>query len=299
MNAQTRSAAGRITLRLLPLGLVLVALAVFLLLGGPRATGERPLLAAATVPPQGWLLERLGGDRLTVDVLLPPGADVHTYEPTPQQVERLARARLVLAVGHPGLPLEAHLLDAAAGARPAPAIVTMAAQARALDLALPADDPHLWLAPAVMAATAQAAATELARLDPAGAPHYERRLAALLAEIAAVDDEVRRRLAGASRRAFLVYHPSWGCFGSQYGLEQVAIEADGKEPSARQLVALVEQARRDGTRAVFVQQGVADRPARVLAEEIGAAVVPLDAMSADWPAAVLAAAASLGEALRG
>jgi zinc transport system substrate-binding protein len=289
----------RAALRLLPLllaGALVVGLALLL---RPDAGPTVPLAVTATVPPQAWLVRRLGGERVTVEVLLPPGADVHTYETTPQQVQRLDAARLIVEVGHPALPLERQLLAHVARRSPAPEIVSMAAAGRALGVAIAEDDPHLWLSPAVMSATARGVAAALARLDPPATALYERNLASLLAEVDAVDAEVRHELASLPQRRFLVYHPSWGCFAQHYGLEQVAIEADGKEPSARRLVALVEQARADGTRAVFVQEGVADRPARVLAAELGAAVVPLDALAEDWPATMRLAAARLREALDG
>jgi zinc transport system substrate-binding protein len=150
-----------------------------------------------------------------------------------------------------------------------------------------------------MAATAREVAAALARLDPAGTTFYDRQLGLTLAQIEAVDAELRRELAAVAGRRFLVYHPSWGTFAARYGLEQVAIEADGKEPSARRLVELVEQARRDGTGVVFVQAGVADRSARVLASEIGAEVVPLDALAEDWPANLRRAGAAMRSALGG
>ena len=291
---------GGLLLRLLPLLVVLAAGAVFAFVAlRPRAASGAPLAVTVTVPPQAWLARRLGGGRVAVDVLLPPGADVHTYEPTPQQVERLGHARVIVAVGHPALPLEGQLLAAATAGGRRPMVVDMAVEARDLGAALPADDPHLWLSPTIMGATARRLTAALAATDPAGAAAYHRNLLGVLAEIEGLDSELRRDLAGLARRRFFTYHPSWGCFGADYGLEQVAIEADGKEPSARRLVELVAEARRAGTRAVFVQEGVADRPARVLAAEIGAVVVPLDALGEDWPANLRRAGASFREALDG
>jgi zinc transport system substrate-binding protein len=150
-----------------------------------------------------------------------------------------------------------------------------------------------------MRATAADVAAALERLDPAGASLYRSRLAATQGEIDRLAADLGRTLAGLPRHRFLVYHPAWGYLARDYGLEQQAIEAGGKEPSPRELVALVEAARRDRTRVVFVQRGYYDRPAQAIAEEIGARVVALDPMAEDWPANLRAVAASLREALGG
>jgi zinc transport system substrate-binding protein len=160
-------------------------------------------------------------------------------------------------------------------------------------------DPHVWLSPAVMRDTAREVASALETLDPGAGGIYRGNLAGVLADIEAVDGDLRRALAGLAGRRFLVYHPEWGYFARAYGLEQVAIEAGGKEPSARRLVELGEAARRDGVRGVFIQRGYAEQPARAIAQELGARVVAIDAMAADWPANLRRVGAQVREAIGG
>jgi len=269
-----------------------------------RQDGGDRLRVVVTVPPQAWLVKRLGGDRVDVDVLLPPGASEHTYEPTPQQVARLADARLMVEVGHPALLFERRLLDAMVIREPTPLVVEMTHGLVLPDSPAPAPhshgaDPHVWLSPKVMRSSAVAVAAALERLDPAGAPLYRANLRATLADIDRLDGELARELSALPDRRFLVYHPAWGYFANDYGLEQVAIETDGKEPSPRRLVELLEEARRAGTRAVFVQHGEYDRPAQAIAEEIGARVVALEPLAEDWPANLRRVAALLREGASG
>jgi zinc transport system substrate-binding protein len=290
---------------------MLLAVAVALAALASRGIHARPeggarLRVVATVPPQAWLVKRLGGDRVEVDVLLPPGASEHTYEPTPQQVARLADARLVVEVGHPALLFERRLLDAMLAREPRPLVVDMThgdalpnaptSSASAHDHG---SDPHAWLSPRVMRSAAVAVAAALERLDPAGAPLYRANLHTTLAEVDGLDAELARELGPLPSRRFLVYHPAWGWFARDYGLEQVAIETDGKEPSPRQLVELVDEARRAGTRAVFVQRGEYDRPAQAIAQELGARVVALEPLAEDWPSNLRRAAAALREGAGG
>lgn len=269
-----------------------------------RPDGDHRLRVVTTVPPQAWLVKRLGGDRVEVDVLLPPGASEHTYEPTPQQVARLADARLVVEVGHPALLFERRLLDAMLARRPRPLVVEMT-HGLVLPDAPPAaphthgSDPHVWLSPKMMRSAAVAVAAALERLDPAGGPLYRANLHATLADMDRLDTELARALGKLPSRRFLVYHPAWGWFARDYGLEQVAIERDGKEPSPRRLVELVEEERRAGTRAVFVQRGEYDRPAQAIAGELGARVVALEPLAEDWPNNLRHVAAALREGAGG
>jgi zinc transport system substrate-binding protein len=288
---------GALRLALLLLLPVLAVAALALVVEPPAPRGR--VAVTASVPPQAWLVRRIGGDRVDVHVLLPPGTSVHTYEPSPQQMRRAAESRLLVEVGHPGLPFEQRLL-AGLRSRPGVEVVTTSAAVPLLPVADGAEaDPHVWLSPQAMRGTARGVAAALERLDPAGAGEYRAGLAAVLADLDRAEAAARALVAGLPHRRVFVYHPAWGYLLRELGLEQVALEAQGKEPSPRQLRALVETARRDGARRIFVQRGFADRPARALADEIGAEVVTIDPLAEDWAANLPRVAAEFREALDG
>ena len=308
--------------RLAGLGL----LALFALFGacaapGPPAPSSRRIQVAVSVPPQGYLVERIGGPRVAVEVMIPPGASHSTYSPSPRQMIALSDARLYVEVGHPAFLFEtAHILPFLAS-RPGIRVVDMS---RGMDLILNGEgagegerraepkgffgreedhdhaggDPHVWVAPSSVEAAAVEIARSLSELDPRHRAEYRANLAGLLADVDALDREIRSLLRGESRRAFLVYHPAWGYFAREYGLTQIAIESGGREPSAARLIALVEQARRAGVRAVFVQRGFATKSAEVVAAEIGARVVVVDPMGRDWLAEMRRAAHAFRGAVR-
>lgn len=275
-------------------------------------------LVVVSIPPLVWLVERLGGDRVETRVLLPPGSSPVTYEPTPRQVVELDRAHLVVSVGHPDFPFERRLLDRLLGHRPELPVIAMTGALRGAGgpPLLPGHahtpspiheetghaaggdtDPHVWVAPETMAAVAGPVAEALERLDPGHAAGYHDRLAALRAEIAALDRELAVVFADLPRRRFWVYHPAWGYLARQYGLEQVALETGGKDLSAARLVALTDRARREGVTVIFVQRGFSDRAARALAAQIGARVEALDPLARDWPENLRRVAAKLRSAL--
>ncbi len=283
-----------------------MGVALFLGCGGPAPDGR--IEVAVSVPPQAYFVDRLGGDRVSVTVMVPPGSSPDTYEPSPRQVLQLDRARLYVEVGLADFPFERRTIAAAVERRPRLEVADMS---RGIELA-PLDgpsaadgrraapqplDPHIWLSPANVARGAGIIAEGLVRADPPGAEIYRRNLAGFRAEIDALDREIETTLAGLAGRKFFVYHPAWGYFARRYGLVQVAIEAEGKDPSPARLVELIEQARAERVRAVFVQRGFSERSARVLAAEIGAPVVALDPLAYDWPASLREAAAALRAAL--
>lgn len=301
------------------------------------AAGTEPIPVAASVPPAGWIAERIGGERVAVTTLLPPGRSPHTWEPAPRELVALSRARLVVVVGHPALPFEERLLTAARQGGE-PAVVAMADEVELLPDAeghahgdehgpghdaahghpgaaepaaedaiaapgtpgggrLAATDPHVWLDPLAMRAIAARIAEALAEIDPAHAADYRARLVEAEAEIDALDREIRDLLADPPERRFLAYHPAWGYFANRYGLIQESVEVGGKEPGTRGLVDRVAEARARGTKTIFVQTSVSGRGARVIADEIGAEVVALDPLAADWDDNLREVAAAMARAL--
>lgn len=275
----------------------LLALALACAAPAPR---DAHLYVSVSVPPQAYFVDRIAGARAEVQVLVPPGSSPATYEPTPQQMLALGRSTLYVAVGHPDFPFERRHLKGFLERHGSLQVVDMAAGVPFLDDVGGGHgegDPHVWLSPDAVRVAASNIARALEAADPDGQAVYETNLATFTAEIDALDGEVAAELEGLSHRAFLVQHPAWGYFARRYGLEQMAIESGGKEPSPAALVRLVERARREGVRVLFVQPGFSDRGARVVAREIGARVVKLDPLAYDWPASLRRAASALREAL--
>lgn len=143
------------------------------------------------------------------------------------------------------------------------------------------DDPHLWVSPRIVRGAAAELADRLERLLPDEAAAIRRRSVVLQSELAALDARLAARLGGRGGR-FLIDHPSLGYLAADYGLEQVAIEREGKEPTPAQLARLITETRRDRFRIVIVQRNVARRAAEVLARETGAELVEIDPLATDW-----------------
>lgn len=245
--------------------------------GAEREADPRPLVAVS-VAPQAFVVERLAGDRVRIEILVPAGANPSTYEPSIRQLRALADARLYVAVGHPAFLFEttwlAPMLKETNGVH-----VVRAASPDALRT----EDPHVWVSPAAVDALAVALADELAQLLPDAQDEIAANLATLRAEIAAIDARLRERFAASGGRRFVVLHPAWGHLAADYGLEQIAIEDEHKSPDARELGLLIAAARDAGVKVVFVQPQFDPTAAELVASEIGATIVVLDPLARDWP----------------
>jgi zinc transport system substrate-binding protein len=274
----------------------------------PSATGR--LRVAVTVPPQACFVERIGGDRVEVEVMIPPGYS-HVDPPlTPRRMAALSEARLYVKVGHPAFEFEAERIEPFLADLPGIEVVDMS---RGMDLIAegageghgdPGDghghaggDPHIWVAPETVAVAARNIAAALIRIDPAHAEEYRANLGRFEAEIAGLDREIRARLGRHRGQRFMVYHPTWGYFARQYGLRQVAIEAEGKEPSAARLLQLIDLARREDVKVVFVQSGFPRKSAQVIADAVGGRVLAADPQDRDWAGTLRRVAAELDRGL--
>ena len=125
----------------------------------------------------------------------------------------------------------------------------------------------------------QAIFQALAQLDPAHKDAYQANLDGFIADINQLESDIRAALSGLKSPRFLVFHPAWGYFANAYGLTQVTIEKGGKEPGARSLAGLIDEARRDQIRAVFVQPQSDPRFAAEVARAIGGQVIAIDPLA--------------------
>jgi len=277
----------------------------------PARPSGGPLQVAVSVAPQAYFVERIGGRHVRVEVMIPPGYSHVDYPLTPWKVMALQRAALYIEVGHPGFEFESRFIDPYLAGRPDVRVVDMS---EGMDLieeghgegSHPEDehghdhssgDPHVWVSPGSVRVAAGNIAAALIELDPAHAADYRANLRRFLADIDRLDREIRARLAGREGAAFMVYHPDWGYFAREYGLRQVAIESGGKEPSARRLIRLIEEARADGVKVIFVQGGFPRKSAQVIADAVGARVVTADPQREEWLDNLREVSVALEEAL--
>jgi zinc transport system substrate-binding protein len=291
------------------LGILLVAL-IGLGCGGvgPRGTPTR-LVVATSIPPHTWLIEEIGGDRVEVHTVLRPGESPTTHQPSDAQVSRVLSSRVFFRCG---VPFESGAWFRALGGhieivdlRDGVAIRTMeshthegVAVGEGSQPSGAAVDPHIWLSPRRLMVQARLVAATLQRLDPDHARDYAARLAGLIAELEELDAWIKNTLAPYRGRAFVVFHPSWGYFADDYGIRQIAIEIEGKEPSDAELTKLQEETRALAVSVVFVQPQIAGKSARAVAGALGARLETLDPLAPDIVANLRHVTATITESFR-
>jgi zinc transport system substrate-binding protein len=268
--------------------------------GTPHA---EPLAVTVSVLPQKYFVERIGGEAVRVSVMVPPGADPHSYEPRPRQMTELSASALYLAIG---VDFERAWLRRLRSANPALRVIRTdegvpkrpmaAADGHAHGAGEP--DPHIWLSPPLVKTVARNILQALATADPANRAGYESRCAGFLQAVEALDVELKQLLADRRGTRFIVLHPAWGYFADAYGLEQVPIEIEGKDPKPAQLAELIRSARARGITAVFVQPQFSAKTAQLVARDIGGQVIPADDLAENWPENLRATARRLHAALR-
>ncbi|MBP1928106.1 zinc transport system substrate-binding protein [Methanolinea mesophila] len=249
-------------------------------------TGAEPLKVAVTLPPQAEMVREVGGDHVTVQIVVPPGADPHTFEPTAGEIVRLSDSTLYFRVGPGLLPFEDVLVDRLREIEPGIRVIDSSEGIALLAGTDPdergAPDPHIWLSlrnAEIMTAHVRDALIEA---DPAHADEYRANSDDYISRLHETDGQIRQVLAGSGVHDILVTHPSWGYFTRDYGITQVAIGEEGKEPTARELEYLVNLAETENIRVIFAEPEFSIRGAQVLAEEINGTVVLVDPLSEEY-----------------
>jgi zinc transport system substrate-binding protein len=244
--------------------------------GESPAPDGKPLVVASFFPVYDFA-RQVAADRAQVISLVPPGVHGHDWEPSPQDVAQVRRARVFVYNGAGFEPWADKLIKEAAGS----ATVVVAASAGLTVPRTGADgstDPHVWLDPVLAKGEVDAIRAALERADPVGKSAYEAKAAAYAARLADLDGRFDAGLRDCARREVVVSHAAFGYLTRRYRLEQIAVTglAPQAEPSPAALAAIVRTARERKVTAIFVEPLVSPKLAETLAREVGVRLLTLD-----------------------
>ncbi len=260
------------------------------------ASEPAPMPVAVSILPQRYFLEKIGGNLVEVEVMVPPGATPEQYEPKPRQMSALSRSRIYFACG---VPFETIWLSKMVSANPKIQVIhtekdikkrVMEAHEHRHEGAEPGGgrhdeiyDPHIWLSPPLVMIQARAIFEALAANDPQNRATYEANYRSFMLELVDLDLFLSRLFAAEAKPdSFMVFHPAWGYFADAYGLHQVPVEVEGKEPKARELDEFIKRAHELGVKAVFVQPQYSPKTAQTIADAVGARLVEADDLAPGW-----------------
>lgn len=250
-----------------------------------------------SILPQKFFVEKIASPEFEVEALVGPGQSPATFDPSPRKMSRLAEAKALLPIG---VPFETAWLPKIRKGMPDLLILEVSAPPghRHVHGDEGELDPHFWTSPIESIEMALRIRDALVRLAPEHTVVFMQRCEALIGEIEALDVDITELFANSERQRFMVFHPAWGHFAEHYGLTQIAIEREGKEPGARALAASVELAKDLGIETIFIQEQFSRDGALAVARAAGAKLVSLDPLAENYLVNLRVSAIAIEEALR-
>ncbi|MDR0408282.1 MAG: zinc ABC transporter substrate-binding protein [Campylobacteraceae bacterium] len=256
-----------------------------------------------SILPQQYMVEKIAGDTVDVLTMVSPNANHETYEPKPSQMKLLAKSDIYFAIG---LPFEKAWLDKFIAVSPKISIVDVGVGIEKIELIghnhehhdEHADhededdvehdanhddelDPHIWLDPALIKVQSKTIADALSLKYPQNTALYTKNYENFAKEMDKLDTKLSKKLDALKNRSFFVFHPSWGYFAKRYGLEQIFVEVEGKEPKAAELIEIVKKAKTKNIKALLIEPQISERNAKIVADEVGIKLIKVDPMKKD------------------
>jgi zinc transport system substrate-binding protein len=249
-------------------------------------------IVAVSVAPQAYVVKKIAGDLVEVNVTLPPGVEAHAYEPSLLVLSAISDASLYVKVGHPKFTFEQSWLRQLLRDRPGLIVVDSMR-----GIVVDEGDPHVWLAPSHVREIARNVAEALSDLLPDHRGEIAHGLRNFEQEVDTLDADIRRTFADRHGNRFFVFHPAWGYFAKEYGLVQVAIEREGREPDPKMLATIISEARAAEVRVIYVQPQHSSASASLIADEIGARLETIDPLAYEWTANLRSVAHKIAQGL--
>jgi zinc transport system substrate-binding protein len=247
-----------------------------------HASATDRLNVFVSIPPQRQFVQKIGGEHVEVHVILPAGQSAETYSPSPRMLASLSVASIYFQIG---VPFEVAWTDSIRSVNHGIRIVSCCdhiIQASGAESGHDHHDLHIWSNPVYVKILAQQIRDELTAADPAHKDSYASGYQSFIAELDALDSDIRNKLAGRRIQNFIVSHAAWGYFAEQYGLVQLALESNGKESGPRSLLELIRLARDEQIHTLFVIKQYKTPVLDSLARELNATIVELDPLAEDY-----------------
>lgn len=252
---------------------------------------NREKIITVSIPPFKYFIDAIGGNDFRVNVMVPAGSNPHIYEPVPDQISKLRKSVAYVSNGYLGF--EMTWLDRFYETNRGMKKLSLG---NSIDLIKPernADsdhtegaDPHYWISPQCALIMASDIKALLVDLNPGGAEKYERNYRTLVKSINDIDLKAKGFFSGYQGRSFMIFHPTLGYLARDYGLKEISVENEGKEPNPASLKELIDTGKAENIKVIFIQKEYDTKNARTIAEETGAVLETIDPLSENWALSV-------------
>jgi len=250
--------------------------------------------AVVSILPQKTFLEKIGGDKVNITLMIKPGNSPATYEPKASQMKSIANADIYFTIG---VPFDHAWINKIQAQNKAMKVVFIQNDKNIDRIKKPKDgfkhrhlkhedadlDLHIWVSPKRVKVIAKIMAKALIELDPQNKNYYKKNLTQFISEIEQTDKKIKAILKNTPKGAkFMVFHPAWGYFAKDYGLKQLAIEKAGKEPSPSQLAKIINEAKKEKVKAILTQPEFSKKGAELIAKELNIKVLTISPLHPKW-----------------
>lgn len=254
---------------------------------GRQSKNGNERIITVSIAPFKYFIEAIAGKDFAVNVMVPAGSDPHIYEPFPEQINNLRKSVGYISNGYLGF--EMNWLDRfyetnrtmkklSLGTN----IVPITGEHHHEGEHVEGADPHYWVSPQCASVMARDVKDFLSQLNPSESVKYETNYQTLLLKIQAIDIKAKELFGSVNQKSIMIYHPNLAYLARDYALTEISVEYEGKEPTPSRLRELIDLARRDNLKTIFIQKEYDTKNARAIADEIGAKLIVIDPLSADW-----------------
>jgi len=268
-------------------------LSIILFSGCMQQTADENLtgqeIITVSIEPLRFFTSAIAGYHYRVNVIVPPGASPATYEPPPGVIRDVSNSNLMIINGYLGFELawmdriikmnEGMEMLKLSGSQD---LIAADSHRHGDDIHYTGVDPHFWVSPVRARIIARDIKDFLIKNDPGREKEYNSNYLELDSIIRDTDSYLRSLFDTLDRRSFMIFHPSLSYLASDYGLEQIAVETEGKEPSPSELKRIIDRGREHDIRTIFIQREFDKRNAALIGDEIGAETVVIDPLSSEW-----------------
>lgn len=276
---------------------LILFLVALVMIGGCKwsETEEDDKTLTVTILPQKYITEKIAGDFYDINVMIPPGANPATYEPTPRQIGKLNRSDAYLKIGH--ITFEKAWMKKIKSAAPDLKIYD---SSKGLDFISNNEriDPHIWTSPEMVAEMAKNLKDILTELTPEKEKVFAENLKKFEKEIHDMQRTIHQKLEPYSGKSFLIYHPALAYYCREFDLKQIPIEAEGKEPSASYMQKIIEKSEQKNIRAIFIQKQFDQKKALTLAQELDAEVISINPLAENWKKSIMSITNKIAESFK-
>jgi zinc transport system substrate-binding protein len=269
--------------------IILIAAIIFSCGSEKKPTSENTFpTITVSILPEKTFVEKIGGTDFKVNVLVPPGASPESHSLIPSQLKDISTSPVWFLMGHLGF--EYSWKDKICDLNKSMKVFDLS---EGLNLIAETEetgghvheggvDPHIWMSPVEVKKIAGKIKEVLTQINPPGNARYEKNYQDFVKEIDETDTAIRKIFQGCEGKTIIVFHPSLTYFARDYGLNQVSLESGGKEPLTQHVKEVVDLAKKEKIKVIYIQSEFDRENARVFAEEIGGEIIQVAPLNPDW-----------------